>query len=73
MTVIHSIDELQEYLREKEKAYICGGGEIYKLFLELGLTSEVILSRVDMDIEDADAFFPEFEDGFMLAKTDIRE
>lgn len=73
VTVIHSIEELQEYLRENEKAYICGGWEIYKLFFELGLTSEVILSRVNITIADADAFFPEFEAGFTCVSKDKRE
>lgn len=72
VTVVHSIDELDEYLLSnwKEKSFICGGGEIYKLFFDLGKTDEVILSRVKMDIVDADAYFPEFESEFDLVRTD---
>ena len=72
--VLHSIDELDEYLLStwREKAFICGGGEIYKLFFDLGKTDEVILSRVNMDIADADAFFAQFESDFDLVRTDDR-
>lgn len=73
-TSVTSIDELDRYLSSKwvERAFICGGGEIYRLFFELGKTDAVILSRVRMDILDADAFFPDFEDDFLLEKTDER-
>lgn len=74
-TSITSIDRLDEYLESKwiEKAFICWGGEIYKLFFDLRKTDEVILSRVKMQIEDADAFFPEFEADFYLTQTDERD
>ncbi len=72
---MHSVDELDQYLlaNSKEKVFLCGGGEIYKLFFDLRKTDEVILSRVKMQIEDADAFFPEFEVDFQLTKTDERD
>ena len=74
-TSVTSVDELDTYLSSKwvEKAYICGGGEIYRLFFDLGKTNEVILSRVKMDVPDADAYFPEFESDFTLVQTDERE
>lgn len=72
---IRSIKELKKYLEERsiEKAFICGWSEIYRLFFDDAITDEVILSRVSMYIEDADAFFPEFEEGFTLEKIDKRE
>lgn len=111
VTVLHSIDELDEYLMPKGwntetagllysnkfsigptsqwrgqsgqippasewkniKAFICGGGEIYKLFFDLGKTDEVILSRVNMVVEDADAYLVEFESDFELVRMDERE
>lgn len=74
-TSITSVDALDEYLASRwtEKAYICGGWEIYQLFFNLGKTSEVVLSRVDMMIEDADAFFHDFEGGFTCISKDKRE
>ncbi len=73
-TSITSIDELDAYLLSNwiEKSFICGWGEIYKLFFELGKTDEVILSRVKMNIVDADAYFAEFEQDFDLVRTDDR-
>lgn len=75
VTVLHSIDELDEYLLStwREKAFICGGGEIYQLFFDLGKTDEVILSRVKIQVDDADAYFAEFESDFELTRTDERE
>lgn len=75
LTVLHSIDELDAYLLSSwiEKAFICWGGDIYKLFFDLGKTEEVILSRVKMNIADADAYFAEFESDFDLVRTDEKE
>lgn len=72
VTVMHSIHELDEYLLStwSEKAFICGGGEIYKIFFDQGKIAEVILSRVNMIVEDADAYFVEFESDFDLVRTD---
>ncbi len=55
-------------------AFICWGSQIYSLFFDAGLVDEVILSRIDMEIEWADAYFPVFETGFELQpeKTDRR-
>lgn len=85
VTVVHSIDELQNYLQHSNiptfqhsnnrsnTAYICGGSEIYKLFFDQKLADEVILSRVNMYVEWADTFFPEFEEIFELTKTIEKE
>jgi len=75
ITVLHSIEELQEYLAKKwiKKAFICWWSEIYKLFLDENITDEIILSRVQMHIDDADAFFPEFEEKFTLERTDEKD
>lgn len=75
MTVMHSAHELDKYLLSiwVEKVFICWGGEIYKLFFNLGKIDEVILSRVNMVVDDADAFFVAFESDFELMHTDKRE
>ncbi len=74
ITILASIPELQNYLRKKEirQAFVCGGGQIYASFFNLWLTTEVILSVVDMNPE-GDITFPVFENGFHLEKEDKRE
>jgi len=49
-----------------EDAIICGGAQIYAKFLPL--CDELILTEVDAETPDADAFFPEFRDEFELAE-----
>jgi dihydrofolate reductase len=74
ITLISSIPEIQNYLRKKEiqKAFICGGGQIYSSFFELWLISEVILSVVDQS-PPWDVLFPPFESDFILEKEDERK
>ena len=55
-TIFHSWEEAMEYLKDKEKAYICGGASIYKLGLKEADTLE--LTRIHQEFE-ADTFFPE--------------
>jgi dihydrofolate reductase len=45
-------------LKEEEKVFIIGGGELYEQFLELA--DELHLTLVDNDI-DGDVFFPPYE------------
>lgn len=72
-TICHSIPELQHSLFTKniEKAFICGGWQVYNSFFKLWLTNEVILSVVDMVIE-GDTTFPEFEEAFKLISEEQR-
>jgi dihydrofolate reductase len=74
LTVIHSIDTLDNYLQDNkvEKAFICWGSQIYEEFFRLGKTDEVILSVVDMT-PDGDAAFPYFEEEFTKVSEDKRE
>ena len=74
VTVVHSIEELENYLSKNaiEKAYICGGAQIYEEFFRLWKTDEVILSIVDM-IPDGDTAFPYFEEDFTKTTQDKRE
>lgn len=74
VTVVHSIDELELYLSKHgiNRAYICGGSQIYEEFFKLGKTDEVILSIIDM-IPEGDAAFPYFEEDFTKIAQDKRE
>jgi len=54
--VFFSWEDAIEYLKDKEKVYICGGASIYKLGLKVADTLE--LTRIDKDY-NGDTFFPE--------------
>ena len=59
--VAHSLREAlgQEAVISADKAFIIGGGELYKQSLDL--VSTVYLTIVDADVEDGDAFFPKLD------------
>jgi len=44
----------------KEKAFIIGGGEIYRLAMEEGKVDRMFITEIDADVE-GDTFFPSFE------------
>ena len=54
--VFFSWDEAMDYLKDKEKVFICGGASIYKLGMRFADTLE--LTRIHKDI-DGDILFPE--------------
>lgn len=58
--VVYSLDELNERLKEtiedNEEAFIIGGGQIYKLFIDKA--DRLYITHVDAEFGDADTFFP---------------
>jgi dihydrofolate reductase len=58
VSVAHSPEEALSLVKQDEELFVCGGAEIYKLFLSRA--DRLYLSYVDFSGE-ADAFFPEFE------------
>ena len=52
-----SIDEALEYLKEREKVFIIGGGEIYRQTIERA--DELIITEIKKEFE-GDTFFPEY-------------
>jgi len=68
-TIFHSWEEALEYLKDKEKVYICGGATIYKLGLKVADTLE--LTRINKDIE-GDTLFPEinYDEWELIKQTD---
>lgn len=62
--VVNSIDKAlkESELDGKEKAFIIGGGQIYREVLERGLVDEMYVSWVDTALE-ADTFFTGFQEG----------
>lgn len=58
--IIHSTDELLKYIDEyKEEVMIIGGASLYKQMLEYA--KKLILTEIDQEDKDADAFFPPFQ------------
>lgn len=56
--IYYSPDELMAAFGKEPEIMICGGGQIYKMFLPEATT--LYLTEIDADI-DGDVFFPEFD------------
>ncbi|MCM3631749.1 type 3 dihydrofolate reductase [Paenibacillus camelliae] len=69
--IVHTVEEaLQKY--GDEELMITGGGEIYELFLPIA--DRLYLTKVEVDIAHADAYFPEFdEQEFTLTSSEFVE
>lgn len=61
-TVCNSISDAIEAAKAygKEKAYLIGGGQLYKQCLDEGILDKLIITWVDAKL-DADVFFPELD------------
>ena len=63
--VFADVPELMDFLDLREddprNIAVCGGEQIYRALLPY--CSELVLTEVDAEAEDADAHFPEFRDG----------
>ncbi len=61
--VFYSIDELMEALKKTtndgDEVFVIGGGQIYKLFIELA--DKLYITHVDASFPDAEIFFPAIE------------
>jgi len=55
--IIHSKEELFQMLK-KEEIMIIGGESIYKMFIDD--VDKMLLTEIDKEYKDADAYFPEF-------------
>ena len=53
-----SINAALDALKDQEKVYVIGGGEIFGLFVERA--DEMLLTLIDNDL-DGDTFFPRYE------------
>lgn len=57
--VVHSIDELLEYINTlDEETFIIGGASIYNQMIDY--SDKMYLTEVDVTCEDADVYYPEF-------------
>jgi dihydrofolate reductase len=64
------LDALPLPAEDPRTVFICGGAEIYRQALPV--CSDLFLTLVKREIPDGDAFFPAFEDAFVLA-DEIRD
>ena len=59
ITIVRSLEELLKYIEEyKDEVMIIGGASIYKAMLEYA--DKLVLTEIDAEDKEADAFFPEF-------------
>ena len=56
---INNVDEIFNICKEGSEIFVIGGAEIYEIFLSIA--TKMILSYVETEVEDADAFFPKFD------------
>lgn len=60
VTVIHSIQDLLQYIEEyQEEIMIIGGASLYKQLLKYA--KKLILTEIDSEDKNADVFFPTFD------------
>ncbi|WP_420321650.1 dihydrofolate reductase [Flagellimonas sp.] len=58
-SVVHSLNEAVALIGDSERAYIIGGGEIYRQ--SMAMATDIELTRIHHSFE-ADTFFPEIDD-----------
>lgn len=66
-TVMRSLEEVVTYLDASgaPDAWILGGGELYRAALPLA--DELVVTRIELDVPDADTFAPEIDTAWRLA------
>ena len=68
--ILRGLDEVEKIKTDKE-IWIFGGAEIYRQALPQ--CSDLYLTVVNLQVEDGDVFFPEFENDFELKEVIRRE
>ena len=59
--IVRSLDEALEFIEKyKDEVMVIGGASVYSLMLEYA--EKMYLTRINATQEDADAFFPEFDE-----------
>lgn len=54
---------LAEAVRLDDTVFIIGGGSIYRQAMEQGLADRLYVTEVDLQVPDADTYFPEIDPG----------
>lgn len=65
--IAHTVEEALCLAGFAEEVFICGGGEIYRLFLPMA--DRIYLTVLHREIA-GDVFFPEIPDNFLLCSTE---
>lgn len=72
--IVYSPDELEKLLNKtmsaSEEAFVIGGGQIYKLFIDKA--DKLYITHVDVSLPDADTYFPTI-DMNIWKKTESKE
>ena len=55
---------------EANEIFIMGGGQIYKQFMENGLTDRLLITKVNESFE-ADTYFPQIDDSWKIKERVI--
>lgn len=58
--IVHSVEEAIERYGQDEELMITGGAEIFDLFMPY--TDTIYLTKIDLDVDEADTFFPTFDE-----------
>lgn len=68
--VVHSIQEGIELARfnGESETFVIGGGQIYKMALELDLIDRLYITELDLEVDNCEVYFPEFD----LAKWELK-
>ncbi len=68
--VVSSVDEALMEVEDNEKAFIIGGGQLYKTTFHLA--HKLYLTRIHHSFKDADTFFPEidFDEWVLIERED---
>lgn len=67
---VEKLDKIIEKYPDKE-VFVIGGAEIVKLLWDR--IDELIITRVDTVVEDADTFIPDFDGFKLIDKTEIQD
>lgn len=65
--IVRSIDEAMNLVSSDEQAYIIGGAGIYNQTIDKA--DQLIVTHVDLTVEDADRYFPEIGKEWKAAET----
>ncbi|MFW0871246.1 MAG: dihydrofolate reductase [Patescibacteria group bacterium] len=61
VTVVHSIEDAIRQIEDSyttNEAFVVGGAEIYRQFIEAGLVDDVYITHIEGDAYNCDTFFP---------------
>ena len=59
VVTINNVNDIFEICKNDSEIFVIGGAEIYNAFLDIA--TKMILSYVETEVKDADAFFPKFK------------